>query len=554
LKFKEINSSKSWARLPRYQQQQGKNNYVSTSSSSTSSSSSSGVSLSKNESLPATNEFESYTRTFITSKMNDHLNATSDYGFSSSCDSSCSPNQNYTLNLLSINNERSTSTLAPITTTTTTTTTGANIQRPLYLPPLPIHRYHHDIIQDEFNDDLNLIILNKLAKCSRESPGNVPLLCAKTFSKGDFEWKTLKNRLSLDNNKKIQNYLIEIVKGMPVNAQFYITDYDLIFIKTADEQQGYVPRIFLRAIKNIYDNNENNVQDNDSIKYHSLSLSPSDKVNYEHLDNQIDNNQNEYSCLSPSSTNIDSKSLNDYQDLATISNDSIEEVENQIDLVNLKKGSRLPISIKSSLNLSLMDKKLETPTTGAAIRRGEDHFEVKSCEFGRIKARRSLDLNAIRTNSYSNNNEFTIVPINFEDDLKVEESTLNLFPDLDVRQIELDSMRDKPENKLTNAIAYKTNTGKQVNKVWTVILSYKASSFQAIDVVPGMLVFVITEYDKWLYVKVIDHEKEDSNTLIKQQTKCGIIPRSCAVDLEDLKKDFIKMNRNQRRKSQITAI
>ena len=42
--------------------------------------------------------------------------------------------------------------------------------------------------------------------------------------------------------------LLEVGRGVPVNALFYIADFDLVCVRTADECEGCVPRDDLKPI------------------------------------------------------------------------------------------------------------------------------------------------------------------------------------------------------------------------------------------------------------------------------------------------------------------
>lgn len=91
-------------------------------------------------------------------------------------------------------------------------------------------------------------ILDKLARSSVETPANVPLLCVHTFSRNDANWVQLSAKF---NAAGLNVRLIELAKGVPVNAQFYLSNLDLIYLKTAEDLVGYVPRKCCRPVSAI---------------------------------------------------------------------------------------------------------------------------------------------------------------------------------------------------------------------------------------------------------------------------------------------------------------
>ena len=194
-----------------------------------------------------------------------------------------------------------------------------------------------------------------------------------------------------------------------------------------------------------------------------------------------------------------------------------------------------------------------------STRQISSNLTFKNNQFERNKIRRSLDSN-LTSNNY-NTNKFHAVDIDLNEeapnyfktlDLFKKKESQPLFPDLDVNKIELDSIREAREGVDTQS--FKRN-GSTVKKLWTVILKHEAKTPQEISVKPGMTVFVIRQYKSWLYIKLFEIEFFKSN-----QQQYGYIPRSCAVDMQDI---IQKSSQNEvvnlrtqfnNRKSQITAL
>ena len=156
-------------------------------------------------------------------------------------------------------------------------------------------------------------IIQKLTQSSMCQPANVPILCTQSFNTTDSSWNYLSNQLCL---KQSDFKLIILNKGEPVNAMFYVSDLDLIYVKTADDLEGFVPRSYCK----LFSTNENNFNEylkpvmiensynssyntnngnknygsdhNESIKYHSLSSSEYDDLNEEHLYSNIPSSDN----------------------------------------------------------------------------------------------------------------------------------------------------------------------------------------------------------------------------------------------------------------------
>lgn len=485
---------------------------------------------------------------------------------------------------------------------------------------------------DLYENRLHSKILDKLGKSSIESPANIPILCVCSFSLNDPKWIQLNNRFS---SCGINVRLIELQKGVPVNALFYLSNLDLIYVKTADDLEGYVPRDCCKPIsgndtasisssntnsKQLYhhDNSEFNFKPiqanrdtdtlntnsnnysndkssgNDSIKYHSLSMeSEYDdliETNEEFnnlklqktriLNQQFEQQKHpEYSIYKYRdsgyrSDNTNYRVLDDYEENSIVSPEKNAKTENKC-LLGMQSRSRLPISIRSNLNLTLMDDQTNKqnqfePNVYSNITykspflnninlrlsaRNMSPKVSKKSEFQRNTTRRSLDSSiANGGDSTSRLQSFYAVSIELDENKTSKVININktpdsvnqnqnmLYPDLDLNKIELDSLNEARAEKIKE------------NKIWTIILKHEARTLQEINVTPGMLVLVIKEFEEYLYVKLIGYE--NSNLSLSQQF--GVIPRSCAVDLQEIiynsNKSLNQIEQFKRRKSQITAL
>jgi len=331
--------------------------------------------------------------------------------------------------------------------------------------------------------------------------------------------------------------------------------------------------------------------------------------------------------------------VNDYEDTTsfTHANSKLKEESSLIDrheispkslnqcLLSLQSRSRLPISIKSNLNLPIMDDQRLTNSNACnnsklsfsnitynspSVQYTHQYTSVlpkihtpksaNKSEFERSYMRRSLDsslafggacgagvardnrfyaisidiegnenANSMDSSVYnrkilnSSNRKLDIPQVVYEKRALVNEQ----FADLDLKRIELDSLKDsnqatpttpnivhkrpskinphkileEPEDQLETPTKHQSNISatnlgsNEKNNVWTVILQYDAQNFQELSVKPGMLVMIIREYETWLYVKMIGYE----NSQLNKSQQYGIIPRNCAVNLHEL------LNKNQ---------
>lgn len=441
---------------------------------------------------------------------------------------------------------------------------------------------------------------------------------------------------------------------MPVNALFYLSNLDLIYVKTADDLHGYVPRdcckpitansnestvnsnlsssnssscstssasnnlkpMFIQTnpefskfkpiesdtlntnLNNYSTDDKSNV--NDSIKYHSLSIESeyddliesneeftNSKQNYRRnqecfvydssVHSFLDQNTQQaidYSVYkyrdsgyrSEIENNMTNFSVNNYRVLDDFEENQVNSPEKSPkntnkNLISMQSRSRLPISIRSNLNLTLMD---EQPSQGPQdpnvycnitykspfINQGNLRMSARniSPKFQRNNIRRSLDSYLTHGTTNENNSRLqSFYAVSIELDENKQKNKLSqpdsMYPDLDVNRIEMDSMGNEAQS-LNN----------KQEKIWTIILKHEARNFQEINVTPGMLVLVIKEFSDLLYVKIIGYENSSLN--LSQQY--GIIPRSCAVDLQEIifnsNKSLSNVEKPCRRKSQITAL
>ncbi|CAF0799313.1 unnamed protein product [Rotaria sordida] len=113
---------------------------------------------------------------------------------------------------------------------------------------------------DESDKEDSISITEKLRRASSQSPANIPMLVVVSFN---------------PDGKGLQKKQIEIQRGFPVNAQYIINEW--LFIKTADNDEGFVPYICCRpifrrqSIKSL-----NNVEC--SYKLHDFELQKSEKI------------------------------------------------------------------------------------------------------------------------------------------------------------------------------------------------------------------------------------------------------------------------------------
>ncbi|CAF2426017.1 unnamed protein product [Rotaria sp. Silwood2] len=84
---------------------------------------------------------------------------------------------------------------------------------------------------DESDKEDSLSITEKLRRASSQSPANIPMLVVVSFN---------------PDEKGLQKKQIEIQRGFPVNAQYILNEW--LFIKTADNEEGFVPYICCRPI------------------------------------------------------------------------------------------------------------------------------------------------------------------------------------------------------------------------------------------------------------------------------------------------------------------
>lgn len=166
-------------------------------------------------------------------------------------------------------------------------------------------------------------IVQKLTQSSLKQPANLPILCTKLFNTLDTNWNFLASQLVL---KQSEHKLIALNQGEPVNAMFYSSDLDLIYVRTADDLEGFVPRTYCKLLFQNENHNhhlneylqpvmagsERNCGANDpneSIKYHSLSASEYDDLNEEHVYSNIVSDLNPRASSPPRTLVVDAQTF-----------------------------------------------------------------------------------------------------------------------------------------------------------------------------------------------------------------------------------------------------
>jgi len=394
-------------------------------------------------------------------------------------------------------------------------------------------------------------IIQKLTQSTFNNPANLPILCNQPFNSTNPLWSFFANQLNATNTSKENSHLFKLIslsKGEPINAMFYLSDLDLIYVKTADDLAGFVPRNYCKLFsqnETIFNEylkpelatmiqNINNNQHNESIKYHSLSSSEYDDLNEEHIYSNIPVKQqhfNPQTFLKPNESIINNELnenkdrrfsnlyqtsdsgyrskgaenillVNDYEEGCIIDKFEVSPEKINQRLLSMQSRSRLPISISSNLNLELIgDKQFENFTYKTSPNNNK-RLSMLITPKSNKNTRRSLDpcLSA-------NNNKLYYRKTTFEMNLN----------DLDVNKIELDSISEVFEKNLST-----------VKKQLYVIAKHVAKSHQEISVEPGNVVLVIREHNDWLYIKLIEDDKTNLNKI----QKYGFIPQSVTIDLE----------------------
>lgn len=171
----------------------------------------------------ASQEFEQFTRNFNTNTV-----SSIDYGFGSEAPS---------LHLQS----PVASSIIKIEKHSTLDNRNKNLQR--NLPRNYSNSCFGELSDYKTNDRENLFyfkVIQRLKKSSIMAPANIPVLCVRSFKSNTSRWNHLVQQFNLMHKNDVK--LIELSRGVPVNAQFYQSDLDLIYVRTADEIEGYVPR------------------------------------------------------------------------------------------------------------------------------------------------------------------------------------------------------------------------------------------------------------------------------------------------------------------------
>ncbi len=178
--------------------------------------------------------------------------------------------------------------------------------------------------------------------------------------------------------------LLELSAGMPVNALFYSQDYDLIYARTADEREGYVPRDHCKPVVMLLEVEEgaksSDFNDDDSIKYHSLSSN----TDYENLETDSNSGNavggggevNPYAAIVGcgvassdfsfcpvrvvDSDTRDSGYRSDMEAASAVNDYEVAGGDEGVvasDLERMQSRSRVPISISNSSDLTVMSEK-----------------------------------------------------------------------------------------------------------------------------------------------------------------------------------------------------
>lgn len=167
-------------------------------------------------------------------------------------------------------------------------------------------------------------IVQKLTQSSLKQPANLPILCTKLFNTLDTNWNFLASQLVL---KQSEHKLIALNQGEPVNAMFYSSDLDLIYVRTADDLEGFVPRTYCKLLFQNENHNHHHLNEylqpvmagserncgandpNESIKYHSLSASEYDDLNEEHVYSNIVSDLNPRASSPPRTLVVDAQTF-----------------------------------------------------------------------------------------------------------------------------------------------------------------------------------------------------------------------------------------------------
>ncbi|CAF3750980.1 unnamed protein product [Adineta steineri] len=116
---------------------------------------------------------------------------------------------------------------------------------------------------DESDGEDDTSITEKLRRASSQSPANIPMLVVVSFN---------------PDAKGLQKKQIEIQRGFPVNAQYILNEW--LFIKTADDEEGFVPylccRPMFRRQLTKCSNNNNNMES--SYKPYDFELNKSNRI------------------------------------------------------------------------------------------------------------------------------------------------------------------------------------------------------------------------------------------------------------------------------------
>ena len=105
-------------------------------------------------------------------------------------------------------------------------------------------------------------IIQKLSKASFKNPANIPILCTQSFNIDYPRWSYLAAKLKSSHSHL---KLIEINQGVPVNSLFYLSDLDLVYVKTADDLEGCIPRCCCQPITASFEPPKSNIENMISV-------------------------------------------------------------------------------------------------------------------------------------------------------------------------------------------------------------------------------------------------------------------------------------------------
>jgi hypothetical protein len=124
--------------------------------------------------------------------------------------------------------------------------------------------------ESDGEDDIS--ITEKLRRASSQLPANIPMLVVISFN---------------PDEKGLQKNQIEIQRGFPINAQYILNEW--LFIKTADNEEGFVPYIccrpmfrrqLIKSMENSYKPYDFDLNKSHQIKSSSILTPPTNKKHF----------------------------------------------------------------------------------------------------------------------------------------------------------------------------------------------------------------------------------------------------------------------------------